>query len=297
MAPLNLPLACRMAKASDVCYSIGAPGGLASCPFYNDVGFTSPPRSFTADMINAGLVGTTATEIIVAFRGTLPINTADWDDFIESVKDWVEDGKAELVKVPYASGLVHQGFSASLDSLWSGLVAAVRQLVPTQLPVVVTGHSKGGALATLAAMRLRSEGVTTPDAVYTFGSPRVGDTPFTTAYNAVISQWRFENDDDLVPHLPPAAQLLDFLGEVDSRLSGLTAYAYLHAGTLEYIDATGALTEGTAKNSLTILGKRMSSLAGLLLTGEIKEVATDHSIDQQYIPKVCALARQAPKSV
>ena len=134
-----------MAKASDVCYSIGAPGGLTSCPFYNDVGFTSPPRSFTADMINAALVGATATEIILAFRGTLPIDTADWNGFIDSVDDWVHNGEAVLVKAPYAPGLVHQGFSASLETLWSSAAAAVRQLTATQLPVVVTGHSKGGA--------------------------------------------------------------------------------------------------------------------------------------------------------
>ncbi len=269
--PVDLKLACRMAKASDVCYSIGSAGGLTSCSFYNDVGFTAPPRSFTADMINASLVGATATEIVLAFRGTLPIDTTDWDDFIESVDDWVHDGEAELVKVPYASGLVHQGFSASLESIWSSTVAAVRQLTASRLPVVVTGHSKGGALATMAAIRLRTEGVATPSGVYTYGSPRVGDTPFSTSYNAVISQWRFENNNDLVPHLPPAAQLLDFLGEVDPRLSGLTAYAYLHAGTLEYLNSSGARTEGTPQNSLDILGKRMTSFAGLLLTGQIKQ--------------------------
>jgi len=284
--PVDLKLACRMAKASDVCYSIGATGGLTSCPFYGDVGFTAPPRSFTADMINAALVGATATEIIVAFRGTEPINTADWDDFIDSVDDWVHDGEAVLVKVPYAPGMVHQGFSGSLESLWSGAVAAIRQLTATGLPVVVTGHSKGGALATLAAMRLKSEGVATPSGVYTYGSPRVGDTPFATAYDAAISQWRFENNNDLVPHLPPAAQWLDFLGQIDQRLSGLTAYAYLHVGTLEYLDANGVRTEG---NSFTLQAKRMLNLADLLATGRIKQVATDHSLETQYIPKVCAL--------
>jgi hypothetical protein len=284
-----------MAKASDVCYYIGATGGLTSCPVYADVGFTSPPRSFTADMINAGLVGSTATEIVVAFRGTLPINTADWDDFIESVRDWADDGQAEFVKVPYASGLVHKGFSTSLESLWSSVVAAVRErLAATNLPVVVTGHSKGGALATLAAIRLCSEKVTTPAGIYTCGSPRVGDTPFSNAFNAAIDQWRFENDNDLVPHLPPAAQLLDFLGEVDSRLSGLTAYAYLHAGTLEYLGSNGHRTEGTPQNSLDILGQRLRSFAGLLVTGQIKRLATDHSLEKQYIAKISALSGQAP---
>ncbi len=286
--PLDLKLACRMAKASDVCYSIGAAGGLTSCPVYNDVGFTVPPRSFTADMINAALVGVTATEIVVAFRGTLPIDTTDWNDFIESVKDWADDAQAEFVTVPYAPGSVHGGFSASLQSLWSSLVAAVQaQLTATPLPVVVTGHSKGGALATLAAIRLRSEAVATPAGVYTYGSPRVGNTPFSTSYDKVISQWRFENDSDLVPHVPPAAQWLDFLSQVDSRLSGLNAHAYLHVGTLEYLDGSGTRTEG---NSLRLQAKRMLNLADLLVMGKIKQAATDHSVSNQYIPKVCALS-------
>jgi hypothetical protein len=286
--PVDLKLACRMAKASDVCYYIGVTGGLNSCPVYNDVGFITPPRSFTADMINAALVGATATEIVVAFRGTLPIDTADWDDFIESIKDWGTDAEAEFVTVPYAPGSVHGGFSASLQSLWSSVAAAVQaQLTATPLPVVVTGHSKGGALATLAAIRLRSEAVTTPAGVYTYGSPRVGNTPFANSYDAVINQWRFENNNDLVPHLPPAAQWLDFLGQVDSRLSGLNAHAYLHAGTLEYLDAKGARTEG---NSLRLQAKRMLNLADLLATGQIKQAGTDHSVSNQYIPKVCALS-------
>jgi hypothetical protein len=38
----------------------------------------------------------------------------------------------------------------------------------------------------------------------------------------------------------------------------------------------------------------MRSFAALLLTGHIKQVATDHSLENQYIPKICALAAQIP---
>jgi len=38
----------------------------------------------------------------------------------------------------------------------------------------------------------------------------------------------------------------------------------------------------------------MRSFAALLLTGQIREVATDHSLANQYIPKICALAAQVP---
>src|SRR5690606_26543423 len=40
--------------------------------------------------------------------------------------------------------------------------------------------------------------------VYTFGAPRVGDPPFVRAYNySVPTHWRFQNEFDIVPHLPP----------------------------------------------------------------------------------------------
>jgi hypothetical protein len=234
----------------------------------------------------------TDTEIVVAFRGTEPINTADWDHFINSIKDWVQDGEADLKKPGYATGMVHQGFFNSLETLWGGVVAEVRKRLADKplLPVVVTGHSKGGALATLAAIRLHNQENVNRIAVYTYGSPRVGDTDFSTSFNAVIGQWRFENDNDLVPHLPPTAQLLSFLGRLDPRLSGLKARAYDHAGVLEYLDSQGQLTEGNSDNSLDIFGQRMRSFFHLLVTGQLKQVATDHSIENEYIPKICALS-------
>jgi hypothetical protein len=282
-----------MAKASDVTYYIGQAGGMASCPFYADVGFTALPTSILDGLVNVALVGTTATEVIVAFRGTLPINTDDWDDFIYSVLDWINDANAALVPVPYTVGLVHRGFSESLQSLWNQLLQAVRShQAASGLPVVVTGHSKGGALATLGAIRLLNEGSIVPAAVYTFASPRTGDSPFAWNYNSHIpNDWRFENTDDLVPHLPPAAVLIDFLAEVDSRLHGLTSHDYHSVGKLEFFNWTGGLTQGS---SLMLDAQRMLHLAELLATGQIRKLAQDHSMEKQYLPKTCG-KQSAPK--
>src|SRR6516225_3560756 len=105
--PPDMNAACRMAKASDVAYYIDRPGGPAACPFYNDVGFVAAPQSFVANGINAALVGTTATEVVAAFRGTLPLDTENWNAFVESVLDWVNDAEAELVPASYTTGKVH----------------------------------------------------------------------------------------------------------------------------------------------------------------------------------------------
>ncbi len=48
----------------------------AAMPYYDGVGFMQPPAAFQAgkDDINACLVGTTPDGVVVAFRGTLPLD-------------------------------------------------------------------------------------------------------------------------------------------------------------------------------------------------------------------------------
>lgn len=58
-----------------------------------------------------------------------------------------------------------------------------------KVKVYVTGHSLGGAIATLTAARMIEEGRTTPEQLklYTFGSPRVGDLDFARSVDNVCS--------------------------------------------------------------------------------------------------------------
>ncbi len=284
--PPDMKTACRMAKASDAAYYINRPGGPAASPVYNDVGFVAPPQTFVANGINAALVGTTATEVIVAFRGTLPLDTEDWNAFVESLLDWLNDAEAELVRAPYTTGKVHRGFDESLQLLWSNVVSTTEaQHAASKLPVVITGHSKGGALASLAALRLQFEAAISPAAVYTFGSARAGDTTFARDYDAkILRDWRFENADDLVPHLPPVTPLLAFLGQIDARLARLSSHGYHHVGQLEFLNWDSGITEGS---SFVLDIDRLRHLADLVPAGKIQKLARDHSLEKQYIPGVC----------
>ena len=68
-----------------------------------------------------------------------------------------------------------------------------------------TGHSLGGALATLAAYDFRKaardNGVDLRVACYTFGAPRVGNHAFAKEFNAIVNDcWHVIND--LVSCLP-----------------------------------------------------------------------------------------------
>lgn len=284
MSSLDLPTALRLAQASDVTYYTDQPQGASSCPSYAAIGFRQPPEAYYADVINAALVGVTESAVILAFRGTLTINTEDWKAFWDSILDWLDDADAEHIPVPYATGLVHQGFADSLETLWQQLVPSVRKLAATGLPILVTGHSKGGALATLASLRLWHDEKIMPAGIYTFGAPRAGDTAFANAYNTAIApHWRFEITNDIVPHLPPKAVLLEFLGNVEPRLAGLSARDYQHVGRLEFFDWGGGIVAG---DSIRLDASRMAHLFDLLVTGQVEEIAHDHSIEKQYIPKV-----------
>lgn len=75
--------------------------------------------------------------------------------------------------------------------------------------VYLTGHSLGGALATLAAFDAAAtefasgsvEGLT----LYTFGSPRVGNGAFAAAFDrAVPDAWRVTNANDVIARIPRA---------------------------------------------------------------------------------------------
>ncbi|KAF2878178.1 Alpha/Beta hydrolase protein [Massariosphaeria phaeospora] len=70
--------------------------------------------------------------------------------------------------------------------------------------VIATGHSLGGAVASLAAGVLRSQGV--PADLYTFGSPKLGNfglVEYLSSRANGTRTIRVTHKDDIVPQLPP----------------------------------------------------------------------------------------------
>lgn len=75
------------------------------------------------------------------------------------------------------------------------------QLDPS-LPIVVTGHSLGGALASLLVADMTANTPLRPQA-WTFASPQVGDAVFAARYGALSTvSWRIYNQVDVVPYFP-----------------------------------------------------------------------------------------------
>lgn len=120
-------------------------------------------------------------------------------------------------------GYVHKGFANALEGVWRDVYRAARSF-KGKGPIFISGHSLGGALATLAAARL----LTAPSdfnvrGVFTFGSPRVGGTDFSDQIalkSPPFSRiFRFVNADDAVAVVPstpilPAMRSWHHVGEL-----------------------------------------------------------------------------------
>ncbi len=150
---------------------------------------------------------------VLAFRGTEVMTPGDRAaKLIDILRDWAVD--AHLARVEFLGlGQAHAGFARALAALWP-LIAPQLKQAPRW---TCTGHSLGGALAALAALRLRQEGHAL-DAVITFGQPRAGDAAIARALDALPMQ-RLVNACDLVPRVPPEA------------------FGYAHGGPAHHFDA------------------------------------------------------------
>ncbi|POM24573.1 Lipase (class 3) [Actinomadura rubteroloni] len=213
----RLPFARRLAEAARLAYR--EPGAVrrqaAAWGFPEVRTFCVPHRvPFPLEDTQAFAMGNAET-VVVAFRGTEP----------GELRDWLTDCGALMV--PYASGdgMVHLGFEQALDAVWPEILTAVRELRTGNQKLWFTGHSLGGALAMLAAARMYfADPRLLADGVYTFGQPRTCDPILARAYDTAFKgrMFRFVNNSDIVPKLPPDP-------------------LYRHVALEQYFDASGRL--------------------------------------------------------
>ena len=105
---------------------------------------------------------------ILSFAGTDPISLANW------VSDF---------NFRTAPGSTADGFRQAYDAVRDKVVALMRARPADEAPLFVTGHSKGGALANLAAWSALKIGqLASPIRVYTIAAARAGDADFRTGF-------------------------------------------------------------------------------------------------------------------
>jgi hypothetical protein len=162
-----------LADASDQAYHLVPDGAI---PISD--GQDEPRGFFSADKYRG----------LVSFAGT------------KSILDWLTD--ARIIQDPFKEdGFVHRGFQGRFWSIWPQIKRGFSGFSPGY-PVLVTGHSLGGALASLAAYEFAKDFRFVPTLV-TFGSPRVGDKGFVRAFGETVKDsLRIQHHDDLVPRVP-----------------------------------------------------------------------------------------------
>jgi hypothetical protein len=153
---------------------------------------------------------------VIAFRGTEP---EDRGDLRQDARFWPTAWEG--------GGKVHTGFAESLALVRRELLAAIRD-APDRL--LITGHSLGAAMATLAAA-LVPAGQRADTLLCTFGSPRVGTEKFAECL-AGVTHLRYAGACDLVSWVPP-----------------IELFPYRHHGILRCIDRTGKAHEFHAGES------------------------------------------------
>ncbi len=150
--------------------------------------------------------------LVVAFRGTDDL--VDWNNNIKSMQ------------TPFKEcGLIHAGFNIAYQSIKEELFFYLEAL---SLPIFITGHSLGAALATVLTAEIMDQ----PDfdSCYTFGSPRVGDAAFANALNDKPI-YRIINNCDIITTVPISIPNID----------------YKHCGTTQLLNNMGILIEGLSE--------------------------------------------------
>ena len=140
---------------------------------------------------------------VLAFRGTE----------VAKVVDMKTDARAG--KISTIQGEVHKGFSDAYASVEQEIETQIKTL--KGLPLYITGHSLGAALATVCTQRLEHKLIFQEQiaACYTFGSPRVGDSHFDKDFKSPI--YRLANTTDIVTVVP------------------LLAMGYIHVGDPRFL--------------------------------------------------------------
>lgn len=140
---------------------------------------------------------------ILAFRGTQ-----------KAWRDVQTDIRAGRIRT--SSGKIHVGFSQGYSSIAKKIEKSLARI--GRIPIYITGHSLGGALATIATQYLEAN----PRfefqmaACYTFGSPRVGNADYDP--NLKTSIFRIVNTTDIVTVVP------------------LLTMGFVHVGDIRFLD-------------------------------------------------------------
>ncbi|KAH7724951.1 Lipase family protein [Aphelenchoides avenae] len=148
------------------------------------------------------VISNSTREVIVVFRGTKTKKQL----FIEGWQS-LQPGLDF-----FGVGKVNRYFFHALGTLWAGIEPVLADPAYKNYHVTFTGHSLGGALASLGAIRTVLDGHRPSNQIklYTFGQPRVGTAQFAAKHDELVPHsFRVVHRLDIVPHMPACDKTLD----------------------------------------------------------------------------------------
>lgn len=166
-------------------------------PNLGDVGNRILRRLVTPRRVFIGFALTSEANNIIVFRGT------------SNPLEWIANFQARQSNYGQSGGVrgrVHTGFLRLYDQL-AVQVRTVTDRFNPKVPCFITGHSLGGALATLATADLvqRNRALQDRLQLYSYAAPRVGDLEFVRSLSTIApNSFRVINFADIVPMVPPS---------------------------------------------------------------------------------------------
>ena len=163
-------------------------------------------RAFESDPVQAILLRNEEFAVL-SFRGT---RVASFPHFFEipsepplNLEDLGVNFRLLLTPSP-TGGRVHAGFLSAFTTFWASHGNEIKRAIADRT-LFLTGHSLGAGLSTVCAGDASFEPAVPPvAALYTFGSPKVGDRDFEQVFEAKrLPIYRFVHGFDIVTTIPP----------------------------------------------------------------------------------------------
>ncbi len=206
---------------------------------------------------------------VLAFRGT---EANSWTDIKTDLDARFYKGEGGVK--------MHSGFVNAYNQVREQVRNAVDKLSP-EFSLYITGHSLGGALATIAARDLERDSLA---ACYTFGGPRVGDDEFADDIRAPV--YRIVNAADGVPRVPPSwltyiiVFIVSFFSKewadaLEKRFCG-----YKHVGDMRYLTACNGDMESLKVMPNLSMPFRVWRLCKRIIANGFSVAGKDHRVTE-----------------